>query len=91
MADIDAEILVVMGIILFIVVGAFYYMLLSPSNTVQAGGYTLPQQTVNCKTNSNCNSDNPLCISFGDQPTFCGCLDDTYCDSGKNCVYNRCV
>lgn len=47
---------------------------------------------VECKTHVDCtgNPEGPDCLTVYDSPTFCGCLDDTECGTGK-CVEDRCV
>jgi hypothetical protein len=82
----------VVAIILFIVVLTFFVNFLF-TEKVQSGSYVPPIVKVECKTFADCNANNPLCLSINYQPTFCGCLTDIPdCqNSGKKCIYSRCV
>ena len=49
-------------------------------------------QPTGCEKSSDCSGEETgsLCLSIQSSPTFCGCIDDNDCETGKTCTDNRC-
>jgi len=80
------------AVICAIAVFAFDLTLVLSGGRIEVGASAAPQQRVECKANSDCNTvngNNPICLRINYQESFCGCLDDSDCKNRK-CIYNRC-
>ena len=77
-------------VITVITVGVLYFWF-SGTGEVQPASPNPPE--VECRSHSDCssNSNGELCMSIQTSPTFCGCLDDSNCLTGRECINNICV